>query len=119
MDVRAFLQALLLYVVLPVWVLAGCADYLCHRAMRIEVTAGWRESALHWLMLVELGIGVGAVLLLQLNAAVIALFAAACVLHEITLWSDLAYANAHRQIPAIEQWVATRAPSRRARAGQP
>ncbi|MCP1436612.1 hypothetical protein J3D56_000048 [Erwinia persicina] len=30
----------LLYFVLPVWLIAGFADYLCHRATNIETTAG-------------------------------------------------------------------------------
>jgi hypothetical protein len=105
MDVTGLLEPLLLYVVLPVWLVAGFSDYLCHWALRIEATAGWPESALHWAMLFELGIGLGAILLLQPNALVIALFAAVCVLHELTLGIDLAYANPRRKVPAIEQWV--------------
>ena len=30
-------QAVLMYFVLPVWLAAGFADYLCHRAAAIEV----------------------------------------------------------------------------------
>jgi hypothetical protein len=105
MHAHAFLEPLLLYVVFPVWLLAGFADSLCHRAQRIEATAGWRESALHWLMLIELGIGVWAILLLELNAFVIALFAVVCILHELTLGVDLLYASSRRRVPAVEQWV--------------
>jgi hypothetical protein len=105
MHAHAFLEPLLLYVVFPVWLLAGFADSLCHRVQHIEATAGWREPALHWLMLIELGIGVWAILLLELNARVIALFAAVCILHELTLGVDLLYANSRRRVPAVEQWV--------------
>jgi hypothetical protein len=73
--------------------------------LHIEETAGWRESALHWLMLLELGAGLAAVLLLAVNALVISIFAAACVLHEATMLIDLGYASARRRIPPIEQWV--------------
>ncbi|MBV9045849.1 MAG: diguanylate cyclase, partial [Alphaproteobacteria bacterium] len=31
----------LVYVVLPLWVLAGFADYLCHRATHIEHANGF------------------------------------------------------------------------------
>lgn len=30
----------------PVWLAAGFADYLCHRAADTEHTSGWRESLL-------------------------------------------------------------------------
>jgi hypothetical protein len=33
-------QAVLMYFVLPVWLAAGFADYLCHRATCIETTSG-------------------------------------------------------------------------------
>src|SRR4051794_9526520 len=33
-------QTLLLYFIMPVWFLAGFADYLCHRATDIAHTAG-------------------------------------------------------------------------------
>jgi hypothetical protein len=105
MDAASFLEPALLYVVLPLWLLSGLADALCHRALRIESTSGWRESALHWLMLAELAFGLGAVLLLELNAFVIALFLAACLLHEVTMAADLAYAGSRRTVPPVEQWV--------------
>ncbi|HZP87067.1 MAG TPA: diguanylate cyclase [Burkholderiales bacterium] len=105
MDPMTFLEALLLAVLLPAWLAAGFADYLCHAALRIEKDVGWREPALHALMLVELAIGLAAVLLLEVNALVIALFAAICLVHEVTLVVDLSYASKHRQVPAFEQWV--------------
>lgn len=104
-DTAAVLQWLLLAVLLPMWMLAGFADWLCHRVQRIEHTAGTPESLLHWLLLAELGTGIAAGLLLQPNAAVLALLAACCVAHEITTWCDLAYAASRRRIPPMEQWV--------------
>ncbi len=105
MHPQSFLEMVLLYAILPVWLLAGFGDATCHRILRIETTSGWRESALHWLMLAQLGIGLMAILLLDIDAAVIALFAAVCVVHEITLVADLRFAHAHRIIPPLEQWV--------------
>jgi len=101
----ALLELVLLYLILPMWLLAGFADALCHRVLHIERSAGWRESALHWLMLSELGAGVVALLLLENNALVIALFASMCLAHEVTMLADLRYAHAHRDIPPAEQWV--------------
>jgi hypothetical protein len=40
-------QAVLMYFVLPSWLAAGFADYLCHHAASIETTSGWKESLLH------------------------------------------------------------------------
>jgi len=105
MTPAALLEVLLFYLILPVWLLAGFADASCHRVLRIEATSGWRESALHWLMMAELGMGVLAILLLEINALVIALFAIACLAHEVTMVADLGYAHTRRDIPPVEQWV--------------
>jgi hypothetical protein len=43
-------RLLLLYFIMPVWFLAGFADYLCHRATDIAHTTGPKESLLHLLM---------------------------------------------------------------------
>jgi len=104
-ETAAILQPLLLYVLLPVWLLAGLADWWLHRIHRIELTAGWWESLLHVAMVLELGVAVLLVLLLEVNAIVLALLVTACTIHEITLWNDLRYAAARRPIPVAEQWV--------------
>ncbi|MBG6082139.1 diguanylate cyclase [Rubrivivax gelatinosus] len=104
-DTRTLLQAALLGVLAPVWMLAGSADWLCHRLQRIEASAGLRESALHLAMLAELGVAVLVALLLEASAAALALMFAACVAHELTTWADLAYADTRRDIPWYEQLV--------------
>jgi len=45
-----------MYFVLPLWLAAGFADYLCHRASHIEATSGPKESALHLLQFAEMAI---------------------------------------------------------------
>lgn len=99
------LQDLLLFVLLPLWMLAGFADWLCHRVQRIEQTAGVKESLLHLLMLAELGLGISAALLLEVDAAVLVLLVACALAHELTMWADLAYAASRRPISVVEQWV--------------
>jgi hypothetical protein len=101
----ALLQWLLLHAVLPLWMLAGFGDWLCHRVQRIEHTTGVKESLMHLALIGEMGIGVAAALLLQVNAAVLVLLLACCVAHELTTWWDLAYASSVRRIPVVEQWV--------------
>lgn len=106
MDMTAvLLQQLLLWGVLPLWLLAGFGDWMCHRAYRIEHDAGTRESLLHWLMLLEMGPALAAALLLDITAAVLVLLFVLCVAHELTTWWDLAYAASRRRIPPVEQWV--------------
>ena len=53
MDVESVTRNYLLFVVLPLWVLVATADYLCHRAAAIERSSGLRETALHFLLLIE------------------------------------------------------------------
>lgn len=101
----ALLRAALLYGLMPLWLLAGLGDWLCHRLARIELTAGPYESVLHLLMVLEIGLGLGAVLLLEVDAAVLAIALAACIAHEITVWIDLRFADRQRHIPVPEQWV--------------
>ena len=99
------LRAALLYGLYPLWLLAGLGDWWVHRVERIELTAGLRETRLHCVMLIELGVAIGAVVLLDINSAVIALAAIACVAHEATVWRDLIYAQSRRRIRVVEQWV--------------
>jgi hypothetical protein len=49
-------QTVLMYFVMPVWLAAGFADYLCHRAASLETTSGWKETLLYLLQLVEMAI---------------------------------------------------------------
>jgi hypothetical protein len=106
MDPTATLvQQALLYVLMPLWLLAGFADYLCHRVLHIEYSAGVKEAVLHLLLLAELGAAFLLILLFEVNAAVLALLIGIAVLHELTAWWDLAYAASRRRIPVPEQWV--------------
>src|SRR2546430_17694212 len=50
------LRSVLMYFVLTLWLVAGFADYLCHRASRIATTSGPKESLIHLLMLAEVAV---------------------------------------------------------------
>lgn len=95
----------LMYFVLPLWLGAGFADYLCHRAARIEYTSGAKESVIHLLMFAEMAVPVLAALFLEINALIIAIMIIAFVLHEATSLWDLSYATHTRGITPIEQHV--------------
>jgi hypothetical protein len=99
------LRALMMYFVLPVWLAAGFADYLCHRAAHIERTSGWKESVLHLLQFAEMAVPILAALFLEITSGVILLMIACLVLHQATAMWDVHYANATREVKPIEQHV--------------
>ncbi|WP_051974879.1 hypothetical protein [Cupriavidus necator] len=105
-DLQAFEHAarlVLMYGLVPLWLLAGLADWLCHRATHIERNAGPTESLLHMLMLAEVGLPMLMVLFLEVNALVIGIVLAALVIHEPTAWWDVQYASKRRHIAPVEQ----------------
>ena len=105
MSHSAAAEAVLLYFVMPLWLLAGFADYLCHRASRIEITSGYKETLLHLLMLIELAIPLLAAIFLEINALIIAAMIAGFVAHQLTALWDTTFASHKRRITPIEQQV--------------
>lgn len=69
MDLRTLLVAFLVGVLYPVWLLAGAADYMCHRRTDITHTSGATEA---WLQAAQL-LCIGAILLLAVTLEVTAL----------------------------------------------
>lgn len=105
MAIEQVLEFYLLYILLPVWLLAGTADWLCHRLTGIEETTGLRESVIHFAMLGVGGTALLCGLFLEINALVLAIFVACWLLHEAVAFSDLATATGAREITPIEQHV--------------
>ena len=104
-DTSQLTVAVLLYFVLPLWLVAGFADYLCHRASNIATTSGAKESILHLAQLGEMGIGVLAALFFEINALVFLVMIVCFLLHEATALWDVSYASNTREVTAIEQHV--------------
>jgi hypothetical protein len=98
-------QSLLLYFIMPVWFLAGTADWLCHRATDIEHTTGPKESLIHLLMFAEIAVPLLACLFLEINAAIFLLMILAFIAHEATALWDVSYAVPRRYVSPIEQHV--------------
>lgn len=98
-------RGLLAFVWVPLLMLSGVLDWACHKVLKIENTAGLRESLLHLLMVALLGTAILAALYLEPTAGLLCLLLAALVLHDITYAMDLRVALASRTIPALEQWV--------------
>jgi hypothetical protein len=96
---------ILMYLVFPLWVAAGLADWLCHRRTGLAVTSGLKENLLHLLMSAEIGIGLATVALFEINAAVLVIVAAVFVVHEATVYWDLHYSTPLRHVGPFEQMV--------------
>jgi hypothetical protein len=98
-------QSMLMYFVLPLWLAAGFADYLCHRATSIETTSGPKESLLHLLQFSEMAVPTLAAIFLEINALVILIMVVSLVLHQLTAMWDVRYAYHRREVTPIEQHV--------------
>ncbi|HEX7970281.1 MAG TPA: hypothetical protein VF502_18810 [Stellaceae bacterium] len=104
-DVAEVTRNFLLFFIVPLWACVGIADWLCHRATSIETTTGAKESIIHLLMLLEMGMPVLMGLFLEITSPVIALMIASFFLHEATALWDVSYAVSRREVPPIEQHV--------------
>jgi hypothetical protein len=98
-------QSMLMYFVLPLWLAAGFADYLCHRATSIESTSGPKESLLHLLQLSEMAVPTLAAIFLEINALIILVMIVSLILHQLTAMWDVRYAYHRREVRPIEQHV--------------
>lgn len=92
-------------VILPVWLAAGVADWVCHRRTQIERTTGPKESLIHLGMLTEAAIPVLCGMFLEVTSPVRALAIAAALLHDATALWDVSYAATRREVTPIEQHV--------------
>jgi len=104
MDTANITQLYLMYVILPLWLLVGIADWLCHWKSHIETTSGIKESLIH-LMLAEVGIPMLMGLFLEINGLVFLVVIVAWILHEATAHWDLRYALPRRAVTPTEQHV--------------
>jgi hypothetical protein len=105
MDYRALLLGYLAFFLFPLWLIAGVADYLCHRWTDIGHTSGLKESALHVVQALEVGIPLLAGLLLEINALVLAVMIAGVIAHLLTAVWDISYTAPRRHISPFEQHV--------------
>lgn len=101
----ALLWEVLGYGVLPVWLLAGLADYITHARSRLAHTSGVHESALHLLQTAEIGVPMLALLFLEVSALTLGLMILGAVAHTISAYRDIRYATPLRHVSAFEQFV--------------
>ncbi|HEX3590150.1 MAG TPA: diguanylate cyclase/phosphodiesterase [Pseudonocardiaceae bacterium] len=96
----------LLFGLLPGWFVPGLLDWWQHRRTDIEHTAGVRESAIHSLMMAEVGVPLVLALLCEINPLILVIIAAAIAAHEATALWDVSTAEASdREVTPWEQHI--------------
>lgn len=98
-------EAFILYIAIPLWMLAGIGDWWCHRATKIESSSGIHESILHSMQLAEMGLPIVAALLFEINALVLLVAITAWLIHDATALWDVTYAHKRRYLSPIEQHI--------------
>ena len=104
-DTDRLLINLILYGMLPLWGIAGFIDWCCHRATRIERTSGLKESLVHSLMGIQLGVPILLCLLFEVNVMILLICIAAWLCHEVVAHWDVAYSSPLRHISIWETHV--------------
>jgi hypothetical protein len=102
---RSWLSALLLWGMYPLWLLAGAADYFCHRKTDIERTSGANESWLHLAQFVSLLLALACAVLLQISAVIFIVMTGLVLAHSVLSYIDVRYTDGRRRILPLEQTV--------------
>jgi hypothetical protein len=105
MDLRALLVGFMVWVLYPIWLLAGALDYLCHRRTDIERTSGPAESWLHLAQFLCLASALTLALAFELSAVVWLLMVAIVLMHSVLSYFDVAYTDGRRRISPLEQQI--------------
>jgi hypothetical protein len=96
---------LILYGLLPLWGITGFIDWCCHRATGIERTSGLKESLIHSLMGIQLGIPIVLCLVYHVNVLVLLICFIAFLAHEFVAHYDVHYSAPLRRISIWEVHV--------------
>lgn len=104
-DEKRLLLMLILYGLLPLWGVAGFIDWCCHRATKVESTSGLKESLIHSVMGVQLGIPIVLCLVFEINVLILLICVAMWLLHEVVAHWDVHYATPLRRISIWEVHV--------------
>ncbi|WP_299006636.1 diguanylate cyclase [uncultured Shewanella sp.] len=107
MDTSSLLISTLLYIFLPLWGIAGFVDWCCHRATRIESTSGLKETLMHSVMGIQMGLPIVLCLLFDVNALILLICFLTWFMHEIVAHLDVRYAAPRRKISIWEMHAHT------------
>jgi hypothetical protein len=103
MDARALGLNFLAWVLYPLWLAAGAADYLCHRRTHIEHTSGVVESWLHIAQFISIGALLALATLFSITTMVWVCLLALALVHSALSFLDVAYSEKRRRISPTEQ----------------
>jgi hypothetical protein len=92
----------MLYAILPLWGIAGFVDWLCHRATSIETTTGIKESIIHSIMGLQVGIPIVLCIAYRVNVLVLLLCLFIWIAHEVVAHWDIHTAVTRREISVWE-----------------
>jgi hypothetical protein len=101
----AALLSFIAWVLYPLWLAAGAADYLAHRRTDISRTSGATESLLHVAQLASIAVAFSAAVMLQITTGAWLLMLGAVILHSVLAYIDVAYTDKRRYISPFEQTV--------------
>jgi hypothetical protein len=104
-DTKHLLINLILYGLLPLWGITGFIDWICHRRSQVESTSGLKESLIHSLMGVQLGIPILLCLTFSVNALILLICVATWLAHEFVAHWDVKYSAPRRTITIWEVHV--------------
>ncbi|WP_133407228.1 diguanylate cyclase [Parashewanella tropica] len=107
MDTSYLLINALLYFFLPLWGIAGFVDWCCHRATKIESTSGIKETIMHSIMGIQMGIPIVLCLIFDVNALILIICFLTWILHEVVAHMDVHYASPRRKISIWEMHAHT------------
>jgi hypothetical protein len=105
LKLHALTLDLLVYVIYPLWLIAGAIDYVCHRRTNIALTSGVIETWLHIAQFVTIAIVFFGAIFLEPTLAAIALLGTTVILHLVLSYVDVVYTQPKRYISPLEQHV--------------
>jgi hypothetical protein len=105
MDARALGLSFLAWVLYPLWLAAGAADYLCHRRTHIERTSGAVESWLHVAQFLSIAALLALATLFAVTTSVWIFLLAIAIVHSTLSFIDVVYSEKRRRISPLEQLV--------------
>lgn len=105
METKTLLVNLILFGLLPLWGISGLIDWFCHRASNIEHTSGLKESLIHTLMGIQLGVPIVLGLFFYVNVTVLLICLIAMLMHEVVAHWDVHYSSTVREITIWEVHV--------------
>jgi hypothetical protein len=105
MDVRALGLSFLAWVLYPLWLAAGAADYLCHRRAHIEQTSGAVESWLHVAQFISIAALLALATLFAISTIVWFSLLGIALVHTALSFIDVVYSEKRRRISPAEQLI--------------